>query len=68
MNNARKQATLADIKINIADFLYNTFIDLPQTMGCPINELHDDILSCLLTTIAQTHHEFYVESEEKENG
>lgn len=66
MNNARKQAVLADIKNDLENFLYNAFIGLPQMMGCPINELHDDILSCLLTTIAQTHHEFYVESEEEE--
>jgi hypothetical protein len=68
MNNVQKQEVLTDIKINIEDFLYNTFIDLPQTYGAPINELHDDILSCLLTTIAKTHHEFYIESEEEENG
>jgi hypothetical protein len=66
MNNAQKQEVLTDIQVSLESFLYNAFIDLPQMMGCPINELHDDILSCLLTRIAQTHHEFYVESEEEE--
>ena len=66
MNNAQKQKVLSDIKINLEDFLYNTFIDLPQTLGAPINELHDDILLCLLTRIARTHHEFYVDEEEEE--
>jgi hypothetical protein len=66
MNNAQKQEVLTDIKISLEDFLGNAFIGLPQALGCPINELHDDILSCLLTRIAQTHHEFYVEEEEEE--
>lgn len=66
MNQARKQAILSDIKINLEDFLYNTFIDLPQTMGAPINDLHNDILSCLLTEIANTHNNFYIREEEIE--
>ncbi len=65
MNNAQKEHLLTDIEISLENFLYNAFIDLPQMMGCPINELHDDILSCLLTRIAQTHHEFYVDEEEE---
>ena len=66
MNNARKQAILSDVKINLEDFLFNTFIDLPQTLGAPINEMHDDILSCLLTEIAKKHKDFYIDEEEEE--
>lgn len=66
MNNAQKQEILTDVKINLEDFLFNTFIDLPQTLGAPINEMHDDILSCLLMEIAKTHHNFYIDEEEEE--
>ena len=66
MNNAQKQEVLTDIKINLEDFLFNTFIDLPQTLGAPINEMHDAILSCLLTEIAKTHKNFYVDEENEE--
>lgn len=66
MNLARKQAILSEVKINLEDFLYNTFIDLPQTLGGDINEIHEDILSTLLTEIAKTHHKFYVDTEEDE--
>lgn len=66
MNNAQKQEILTDVKINLEDFLYNTFIDLPQTLGAPINEMHDDILSCLLTEIAKAHKNFYIDEEEEE--
>lgn len=66
MDNEQKRQILEAVKINLEDFLYNTFIDLPQTLGAPINEIHDDILSCLLTKIAQTHHEFYIEESEEE--
>lgn len=66
MNKTQKQAVLSDIKINLEDFLFNTFIDLPQTLGAPINEMHDDILSCLLTEIAKTHKNFYIDEEEDE--
>ena len=65
MNLARKQAILSDVKINLEDFLYNTFVDLPQTLGGDINEMHEDILSTLLTEIAKTHHQFYVDTEEE---
>ena len=64
MNLAQKQAILSEVKINLEDFLYNTFIDLPQTLGGDINEMHEDILSTLLTEIAKTHHNFYVDTEE----
>jgi hypothetical protein len=63
--SAKKQEILSDVKINLEDFLFNTFIDLPQTLGVPINEMHDDILSCLLTEIAKTHNYFYIEEEEE---
>lgn len=63
MNNLQRQQALSEVKDSLENFLYDVFIDLPQTLGYPINELHDDILSCLLTRIAQTHHEFYVEEE-----
>lgn len=68
MNNAQKQEILSNVKINLEDFLFNTFIDLPQTLGAPINEMHDDILSCLLTEIAKTHNGFYIEEEEEESA
>lgn len=64
MNLTQKKRILSDVKINLEDFLYNTFIDLPQTLGCDINEIHEDILSTLLTEIAKTHHKFYIETEE----
>ena len=64
MNLEQKQRILSDVKINLEDFLYNTFIDLPQTLGGDINEMHEDILSTLLTEIATTHHKFYVDTEE----
>lgn len=66
MNNAQKQEILSDVKINLEDFLYNTFIDLPHTLGAPINEMHDDILSCLLTEIAKIHKNFYIDEEKEE--
>jgi hypothetical protein len=66
LNNAQRQEVLCSVKINLEDFLFNIFIDLPQTLGVPINEMHDDILSCLLTEIAKTHKDFYVEGEEEE--
>ena len=66
MNLAQKQAILSEVKINLEDFLYNTFIDLPQTLGGDINEMHEDILSILLTEIAKTHYQFYVATEEEE--
>jgi hypothetical protein len=65
MNLAQKERILSDIKINLEDFLYNTFIDLPQTLGGDINEIHEDILSTLLTEIAKTHDKFYVDTEEE---
>jgi hypothetical protein len=66
MDNVQKELILTDIEINLVNFLYDTFIELPQIHGYPINELHDDILSHLLTRIAKTHHEFYVDEEEEE--
>lgn len=66
MDNAQKQEVLCSVKINLEDFLFNTFIDLPQTLGAPINEMHDDILSCLLMEIAKTHKDFYIDEEEEE--
>lgn len=66
MDNAQKQEVLSSVKINLEDFLFNTFIDLPQTLGAPINEMHDDILSCLLMEIAKTHKDFYIDEEEEE--
>jgi hypothetical protein len=66
MNLAQKQRILSDVKINLEDFLFNTFIDLPQTLGGDINEMHEDILSTLLTEIAKTHYQFYVDTEEEE--
>jgi hypothetical protein len=66
MNLEQKQRILSEAKINIRDFLFNTFIDLPQTLGGDINEMHEDILSTLLTEIAKTHHKFYVDTEEEE--
>lgn len=66
MNLEQKQRILSDIKINLEDFLFNTFIDLPQTLGGDINEMHEDILSTLLTEIAKTHYQFYVDTEEEE--
>ena len=64
MNLAQRGRILSEVKINLEDFLYNTFIDLPQTLGGDINEMHEDILSTLLTEIATTHHNFYVDAEE----
>lgn len=66
MNLEQKQRILSDVKINLEDFLFNTFIDLPQTLGGDINEMHEDILSTLLTEIAKTHYQFYVDTEEEE--
>lgn len=66
MTTEQKQRILRDVKINLEDFLFNTFIDLPQTLGGDINEMHEDILSTLLTEIAKTHHKFYVDTEEEE--
>lgn len=66
MNLAQKQEILSSVKINLEDFLYNTFVDLPQTLGGDINEMHEDILLTLLTEIAKTHHQFYVDTEEEE--
>lgn len=66
MDLEQKQRILSDVKINLEDFLYNTFIDLPQTLGGDINEMHEVILSTLLTEIAKTHHKFYVDTEEEE--
>ena len=66
MNLEQKQRILSEVKINLEDFLFNTFIDLPQTLGGDINEMHEDILSTLLTEIAKTHHQFYVDTEEEE--
>lgn len=66
MSNIQKQEILCSVKINLEDFLYDTFIDLPQTLGAPINEIHDDILSCLLTEIAKKHKDFYIDEEEEE--
>lgn len=66
MNLARKQAILSDVKINLEDFLYNTFVDLPQTLGCDINEIHEDILSTLLTEIAKNHHKYLIDTEEED--
>lgn len=66
MNLAQRVRVLSDVKINLEDFLYNTFVDLPQTLGCDINEIHEDILSTLLTEIAKTHHKFYVNTEEED--
>ena len=67
MDNAQKELILIDVESSLVNFLYDTFIELPETRGCPINELHDDILSCLLTRIAKTHHEFYVDEEEDDD-
>lgn len=66
MNLAQKERILSEVKIALEDFLCNTFIDLPQTLGGDINEMHEDILSTLLTEIAKTHHKFYVDTEEEE--
>lgn len=66
MDLEQKQRILSDVKINLEDFLFNTFIDLPQTLGGDINEMHEDILSTLLTEIAKTHYQFYVDTEEEE--
>lgn len=66
MTMKQKQAILSDVRINLEDFLYNTFIDLPQTLGADINEMHEAILSTLLTEIAKTHHQFYVDTKEEE--
>jgi hypothetical protein len=66
MTLEQKQRILSDVKINLEDFLFNTFIDLPQTLGGDINEMHEDILSTLLTEIAKTHYQFYVDTEEEE--
>lgn len=66
MNLAQRVRVLSDVKINLDDFLYNTFVDLPQTLGGDINEMHEDILSTLLTEIAKTHYQFYVDIEEEE--
>lgn len=66
MNLAQKQKILSEVKNSLEDFLYNAFIDLPQTLGGDINEMHEDVLSALLTEIAQTHHKFYVDTEEEE--
>ena len=64
MDLEQKQKILSDVKTNLEDFLYNTFVDIPQTLGGDINEMHEDILSTLLTEIAKTHHKFYVDTEE----
>lgn len=64
MDLEQKQRILSEVKINLEDFLFNTFIDLPQTLGGDINEMHGDILSTLLTEIAKTHYQFYVDTEE----
>ena len=64
MNLAQKNEVLDDVKINLEDFLYNTFVDLPQTLGADINEMHDDILSTLLTEIAKKHHRYIVDKGE----
>lgn len=64
MDLEQKQRILSEVKINLEDFLFNTFIDLPQTLGGDINEMHEDILSTLLTEITKTHHKFYVDTEE----
>lgn len=66
MNFEQKLTILSDVRINLEDFLYNTFIDLPQTLGADINEMHEAILSTLLTEIAKTHHQFYVDTAEEE--
>lgn len=66
MNLEQKRRILSDVKNNLEDFLFNTFIDLPQTWGGDINEMHEDILSTLLTEIAKTHHQFYADTEEEE--
>lgn len=66
MNLAQKEKILSEVKNSLEDFLYNTFVDLPQTLGGDINEMHEDILSTLLTEIAKTHHKFYVDTEEEE--
>jgi hypothetical protein len=66
MTLEQKQRILSDVKNSLEDFLYNTFIDLPQTLGGDINEMHEDILSTLLAEIAKTHHQFYVDTEEEE--
>lgn len=64
MNLAQKNKVLNDVKINLEDFLYNTFVDLPQTLGADINEMHDDILCTLLTEIAKKHHRYIVDKGE----
>lgn len=64
MNLAQKNKVLNDVKINLEDFLYNTFVDLPQTLGADINEMHNDILSTLLTEIANKHHHYIVDKGE----
>lgn len=64
MDLEQKQRILSEVKINLEDFLFNTFIDLPQTLGGDINEMHEDILSTLLTEIAKTHYQFYVDTKE----
>jgi hypothetical protein len=66
MTTKQKQAILSDVKNSFEDFLYNAFIDIPQTLGGDINEMHKAILFTLLTEIAKTHHQFYVDTEEEE--
>ena len=66
MDLEQKQRILSDVKNSLEDFLYNAFIDLPQTLGGDINEMHEDILATLLTEIAKTHYQFYVDTGEEE--
>ena len=66
MNLSQKNKVLSDVKINLEDFMYNTFIDLPQTLGVNINEIHDDILSTLLTELAKNHSKYIIEEEDYE--
>lgn len=66
MTMKQKKAILSDVKNSFEDFLYNAFIDIPQTLGGDINEMHKAILSTLLTELTKTHHQYYVDMEEEE--
>lgn len=67
MNNKQRIKTLTeDINNALGTFLYESFIDIPQTLGLDINECHEYILSHILNRIKNNHDRYFVEEEEDE--
>lgn len=65
MKKTEKKILSKDINNIIDEFMFKSFIDVPQTLGLDINECHEYILSHILNRVKNNHDKYFTEEEDE---